>query len=287
MEQQDHSNGNGALHHQTTSGTTSNPSFRVYVDMAQEHYSNSSAVYKDSDGEETKTCIDSLKDAAHYKFSCRCGCGAKMAGYGRDIKAASKLGRDLKPEPVSTITHSCCSGTTMLNMDNIQASTANTNFQIYDGLQKPPAEDEEVKLPFVSDRYLKKAMYNLSDHEINDYHTDRPDPLEAQGVNLAERQPPAIGDLVYSLATGEGPYTLLEYKDHEVKLDDGGVNRLLCGVCRTGSGRYVSLPLADLSNHRTARPKTTTRRWGRVASVIVMLAASIAGSAIAVAYHML
>ena len=128
-------------------------------------------------------------------------------------------------------------------------------------------------------------MYSLSDADIDAYHEDRPDPLEAQGVNLSERQPPAIGDLVYSLATGEGPYTLLEYKDHEVKLDDGGVNRLLCGICRTGSGRYLRLPLADLANHWSARPKTSTRRWGKIATVIAMLAASIAGSAIALVYY--
>ena len=147
------------------------------------------------------------------------------------------------------------------------------------------SETAEKSRPFVSDRYLKKANFGLTDDEIDAYHEGRADPLEAQGVNLAERQPPGIGDLVYSLATGEGPYSLLEYEQRDVSVDGGGTRRVVCGLCRTGSGGYKSIPLADLALHYIGRPIVKKRR--RWLPVFVVLTSSLVGSLVALAYYVL
>lgn len=319
MEHQDHSNENGASEHQvssvTTSGTattvtmsTAMPSFRVYVDMEEEQSSNDSVVYTAGDGSK-KTCIDNLKNNAHYRFSCRCGCGAQFAGFGRDIKASGKIGRagaevvnvtsndsahvKITPEVV-TITRP---GHGLIMNDNGSPVAATLAADLYShGLidhtaiehtstptkETDRSEAADTPRPFVSDRYLKKASFGLSDDEIDAYHETRSDPLEAQGVKLSERQPPAIGDMVYSLATGEGPYSLLEYQQHEIDLTDGGKSRLLCGLCRTDTGGYKIIPLADLALHYDGRPIVKKRRPWLVP--LVILGSSLVGSLVAAAY---
>ena len=287
MEQHNHSNGNGVLHHQASSKTTNNPSFRVYVDMIQEHYPNNSTVYTSED-KKKKTCISTLIDDSHYKFACRCGCGARMAGYGRDIKAASRMGRDLKPEILfnDVITTTPVSLPKPISFSNapLNASTLKVNDIKLDDIKLDDIKLDDIKLdetfnlqPFVSDRYLKKALYGLSDDEINSYHEDKPDPLELRGVNLAERQPPAIGELVYSLATREGPYTLIEYKDQEIKPDNGILSRVLCGLCRKNSGKYLSIPLADLVTYEGDN-SLLRQQWSKSKTLLVMISISILGS---------
>lgn len=319
MEHQDHSNGNGAPKHQVSSTTTSSttttslPSFRVYVDMGTEQFANGPVVYTSSNDDEKKTCIDSLSDDAHYRFSCRCGCGAEFAGFGRDIKASGKIGR--APLDSVNLTSNGSAQVTLtpntvvvtqpghgLVMDDQAADkieikgepkklnakwslehTADLASQYGVEINSNREEAAEKTRPFVSDRYLQKALWGISDDEIDDYRKNRPDPLEAKGVKLSERQPPAIGDLVYSLATGEGPYSLLEYQQHEVALDDGGTTKLLCGLCRTAGSRYKIIPLADLALHWAGRPVVQVkRRW--VAPALMVLASSLIGSLAALAY---
>ena len=295
MEHQNHSNGNSNLHHQKSfTTTTSPPSFRVYVDMGTEQYANGSVVYT-SEQDVDRTCIDHLKDDAHYRFGCRCGCGASFAGYGKDIKAASKLGRSLVPAPVNGTTVTTNGGETMASLTDdfkktIKATKDSKPLEIkgeprqldaqwslenaqdiasQHGVLLTPAQhamvdhtsvpmaltpeqiaDLEIKnnradlanklRPFVPDRYLKKALFDLTDDEI--------DALE-ENTPLSGRQPPAIGDSVYSIATCEGPFTLLEQVSKNIKDSDGVEHRVLCGLLRTKRGKLRTIPLADLDTH--------------------------------------
>jgi hypothetical protein len=273
MGQHNHSNANRDLHHQTTPKTTKNPSFRVYVDMNQTYYPNKSTVYT-SEAKENKTCIDSLNDDTHYKFTCRCGCGARMAGFGGDIKAASRMGRDLKPELMisETVNYEALPVSGPVSLPNNSKVDADS-IKITNVLN--------LQQPFVSDRYLKKALYGLSDDEINSYHVNKPDSLELLGVNLADRQPPAIGELVHSLVTQEGPYTLIEYKDQEIKLDNGNLSRVLCGICRKGSGEYTSIPLADLTSCWDGYEVSVVNRLSYLSTLLIMAGVSISVASIA------
>lgn len=256
--------------------------------MSKEQYANGSVVYTSKQLGESKTCIDSLGDDAHYRFACRCGCGGEFAGYGKDIKAAAKVGRAFNPIPVDTKTTSPATTVTVVDAPP-RRLIATTSVEGTEGIaadfgivlkskNKPKALKKETR--YVSDRYLKKALYGLTDDEINAYHDENPDPLEAQGVNLSDRQPPKIGDLVYSLATGEGPYSLLEYQQHEVGLEGGSKTKLLCGLCRTKTGDFEAIPLADLAVNWDERP-ITEKPSVLVPLVMAVISAAI-GSALVV-----
>jgi len=265
------------------------PSFRVYVDMGTEEFANGAVVYTSSDDGAKKTCIDNLKNNAHYRFSCRCGCGAQFAGFGRDIKASGKIGRSKVP-PVNI--------TSNTSADVKLTSEVAIITQMGHGLVDDDSPIEEVQIksnrsetptpprPFVSDRYLKKAVWSLSDDEIDAYHSDQSDPLEAKGVNLSERKPPAIGDAVYSIATGDGPFTLLDYVQKDIKFDDDRIHKVLCGLLRAKTGKPTSIPLADLALHYAGRPatpeKSTSMLWP-----VMMIGSSILGSAVAIGFYIL
>jgi len=301
MEHQDHSTENGASEHQissittTTTTSTGMPSFRVYVDMGTEQFANGSVVYTSSASGAVQTCIDQLKDGSHYKFTCRCGCGAAFAGFGQDIKATGKIGRAATPE----VAIKTPAGHEVIMNDSQNPVVAALTADIYNShthtmsdyagvfetvAAEPGARTEPSPRPFVSDRYLKKASFSLSDDEIDAYHKERPDPLEAQGVRLSEREPPAIADMVYSLATGEGPFTLLDYEQQDVTLDDGSTRRVMCGLCRTTAGGYKSVPLADLALHYDGRPIIRKRR--SLLIPLMILGSSLMGSLVALAYFL-
>jgi hypothetical protein len=283
MEHQDHSTENGASGHlispvtsTTSSGT---PSFRVYKDMGTETFANGQVNYKAADGS-TKNCLDSLDDDERYKYGCRCGCTAVFSGFGRDIKAAFKVGQSTFPA--------------------IQALAAGTNNVLYDAstgavtvttgghtaiegdiAEKMRQDFAEKIRPFVSDRYIKKAVFGLTDDEIDADHAENPEQME--DVKLSDRQPPAISDLVYSLATNEGPYTLVDYARKKIKLDDGSEHDVFCGIVRTDKGKHISIPLADLALHWAERPVVEPKKL-RVG--LMMVASSVIGSAIGIACYL-
>lgn len=339
MEHQSHSNDNTAPDHQTFTTSANTPSFRVYVDMGTEQYANGSVVYT-SQEDQDRMCVDSLKDGAHYRFQCRCGCGAQFAGFGKDIKAAAKIGGTFKPVPVVTKTDG---GTTITTIDaeprklntrwtagpdveltardkqymDWVAERANKDVVLNDNasavtgvsasaiigalnelavdgrgdadvVESPQREEAAEKpRPYVSDRYLKKAQFGLSDDEIDAYHANRPDPLESRGVKLSERQPPAIGDVVYSLSTNDGPYTVLDYANRDVKVSNEGDIRatVLCALLRTTKGDYKSLPLADLAVDYEDRPvkKSESSIW----PILMAVTSGLLGSGLALSYFAL
>lgn len=287
MAHRNHSNGNVTPEHQvssiTTTGTTTPkmPSFRVYVDMGTENFANGSVVYT-SQVDSPKTCVDALKDDVHYRFDCRCGCGGGFAGYGRDIKASGKIGRPT-PKVVTHAGFGIISATGTTNAINITCTTPVGASIIWDDQTKAEsAEVVEKPLPFVSDRYLKKAVYSLSDDEIDEYHKNHPDPLQEKVFNLAERQPPGIGDVVYSLSTDEGPFTVIDYTQKSVSVDGANIN--VChGVVRNDEGKLINIPLADLAIHYPARPKKTKLTGHWLWPVFVVVTASIIGSTLAIA----
>jgi len=302
MEHQNHSTGNSVSGHQTFTTSAGSPSFRVYVDMGSTIFANGSTVYSSKE-DESKTCIDALGDDAHYKFSCRCGCGAQFAGYGKDIKAAAKVGRAFKPVPVldsAPPTDVFTAGTIVGALNELKPS-ADTGVEIYDRRTRSvirssttthnaPDQTPEIELmapsPYVSDRFLKKALYGLSDAEIDSYHENKPDPLEASGINLSERQPPAIGDMVYSLSTGAGPYSVIDYMHREVKLEGGETQRVLCALLRSDEGKYLGIPLADLALHFSGRAAVAKKRnW--VWSSLMAVMAAVVGSGIAIGLYSL
>lgn len=295
MEHQSHSNGNSTPDHQNITTSVGTPSFRVYVDMGTEQYdANGTVVYSSPQESVDSTCVDSLNDDSHYRFSCRCGCGAQFAGYGKDIKAAAKVGGNFKPVPVpapikTTLTTTESSDVVWVDAkprapDVVHAVEATVDITEtaevdHGGLEETP----EKQRPYVSDRYLTKAQFGLSDDEIDLYQESRPDPLEARGVDLSRRQPPGIADLVYSLSTGEGPYSLLEYQQHDIQLETGGQIRVLCALCRTAAGNYRILPLADLAIHYAERPVVKrARRWAL--PLMVVLCSSAVSAAVSLAY---
>lgn len=311
MEHQGHSNWNSSLHHHTFTTSASSPSFRVEVDMGTEEFANGKVVYTSVE-DENRTCVESLKDDAHYRFQCRCGCGATFAGYGKDIRAAARVGGDITAFPADpqigdqwynerTNTIYVCTdrkGNCPVWSEVKAASTINVEPAKLDAtwsleeavdLMDDWCEDEEIVVetekreeaaekprPYVSDRYLKKAQFDLSDEEIDVYAEGKDDPLVSLGVDLSRRQPPAIADLVYSLVTGQGPMTLLEYQDKEIKVE-GEKKRILCGLCRTKKGKYVKVPLADLAVEYPGREVAGGSFWR---TALMMLAAGIGGSVI-------
>jgi len=275
--------------------------------MGTQTFANGSVVY--TSDEDQKTCIDNLKDDAHYRFSCRCGCGGQFAGFGRDLKASAKIGR----APVVGVGGDAEHENAVAIRDPIRAAIKADIYNAYNDHTHEISSPREV-IPvapmtpvsmtqkileevvdvsetggapraqlFVSDRYLKKAQFDLSDDEIDAYQEGKDDPLAEQGVELSRRQPPGIADLVYSLSTGEGPYSLLEYQQREVRIEGGGQTRVLCGLCRTAAGRYKTIPLADLAIHYAGRPVVKkARKW--ILPVVVVLTSSAVSAAVSLAY---
>jgi hypothetical protein len=291
--------------------------------MGTENYANGKITYTSVE-DVNRSCVENLKDDAHYRFQCRCGCGATFAGYGRDIRAAARVGGDITAFPSDpqigdqwydqrTNTIYVCSDRnddrpvwnkvepTVITTNGAGELAATAAYydlknKVDEVLEEEEAEEESVMLDpipspavveavppvYVSDRYLKKAQFDLSDEEIDAYAKESEDPL-VPWMNLSKRQPPAIGDLVYSLVTGKGPMSLLEYQDKEIKVE-GETKRILCGLCRTQDGKYVKEPLADLDVEfpNRARPK----RWATWKVGLAMILSGIVGSAISLgAWH--
>ena len=138
--------------------------------------------------------------------------------------------------------------------------------------------------PFVSDRYLMKAIFKLTDDEIDAARANEPDPLEGKGVNLSERRPPAIADEVYSLSTGKGPFTLIDHVSKSLSDEDGASHTVVCGLLRNAAGKLVVVPLADLV---LASPDRELRRPSKGSWVMLTLAMILSlaiGSGIALGY---
>lgn len=254
-----------------------------------------------------KTCIELLKGSVHYKFLCRCGCGATFAGYGRDIKAADIVGRDShavrsfkpvpqpkpetpkvaappEPSPVPapifavtgqsgsdvTITASGLTDTlssnlvfhqpsqpTPVTLDSAWANQPAAPKIIIDSsdlvmstsqetTEAQPAQKEETPpRPLVPDRLIKKAVWKLTEDEVNE--TAEETDLTIALTKLSDRDPACVGDRVYSLATGRGPFTLVEYSQKNIKSEDGESYRVFVGVLLDADGKCVSLPAADLT----------------------------------------
>jgi len=300
MEHQDHSTENGTSEHPISSVTyttsSRTPSFRVYKDMRTETFANGQVNYKTADGS-IKNCLDSLNDDERYNYGCRCGCTAVFSGLGRDIKAAFRIGQSTFPAIQAIVSGqmiTSSSSSSALDYPRRYEEpaaigepykwTRTTHAQdVSDEIQRSRQELAKKLRPFVGDRYIKKAVFGLTDNEIDADHAEHPE--QQEDMKLSDRQPPAISDLVYSLATNEGPFTLVDYARKTIKLDDGESHGVFCGIVRTDQGNHISIPLADLALHWAGRPVVKKTRWVRTAAM--MIASSVIGSAIIVAWYLL
>lgn len=213
--------------------------------------------YSSSDGAKI-TDISSLKDDVNYRYYCRCGCGAWFAGYGYDLKASSSVGPNVyisESESVDTLSKEDGQSSQKTDEDDntvnihktILEDTAIIDsrkvFQEDKQNEQNSAHSSNSRRPFVPDRFLKKALWGLSDDEID----SEANKTSTQITNrLSDRDPPAVGDLVVSVSTGDGPYTLLDYAHREIQVDHESKHRVYCGIIRSSSGRCSSVPLADL-----------------------------------------
>lgn len=247
--------------------------------METEEFENGQVSYTNAFGAK-KRCVDSLKDDVRYSFDCRCGCGSGFSGYGRDIKASRNLGQSTFPAVMNMHSHVLPLVSNPPSVLTTSTPAGGIQFVSSDVLGAI-ARTEKPERPFVSDRYLKKAMFDLNDDEIDQDAEATDDQLETEGFRLSERKPPAIGDLVYSLATNRGPYSLIDYGKKEVTFPDGDTVTVLCGLVRTAKGDHIKIPLADLANHWGDRP-TEKRKWS---GFMKMIGAAIIGSAIVVGHY--
>lgn len=205
------------------------------MDMAQ---SNEKVVvdYRTQTG---NTCsFNDLQDETHYTFNCRCGCGAVLAGYGKDIKSVARIGSQ-PPESMSEDTQN-------------EIDTARLEFAM------------KVR-PFVSDRYIQKAIFKLSDDEIDELAKAREaagkvDPVIENGGGAEDNDPPEVGNTVYSKVTRDGPYTVADFAMARVRVNEGNLATvqdlsMWCGILRTTDGRYINIPVGDLVKKLPEPPK--------------------------------
>jgi hypothetical protein len=245
MEHQDHSTENGAPEHlisPITTATTSSgtPSFRVYKDMGTENFANGQVLYKGPDGS-SKNCLDALNDDERYNYGCRCGCSAVFSGFGRDIKAAFSIGQSTFPAILALGD----TGTNELLYDASTGTVESVTPVTTETVTTPTSI--EIKRPFVFDRYIKKAIFGLSDDEI--------DALDQEGetFELSNRNPPGIGELAWSLSSQTGPFVVVEYVREKVKVGKQ-VHDVWHALVKTPKGGFVSLPLADLVSFKEELP---------------------------------
>lgn len=223
MEHQSHSTYSGPDGHTVT---VSIPGHRVYIDMTSS--SEKPKVCYKSPGGHVVELVDALDDETHYRFECRCGCAAQFAGFGKDVKAAARIGRPVRTPPIARP-----SG------DN--NSHEHVDHQVREFAMK-------VR-PFVSDRYIQKSMFNLTDDQIDDLATKKNevDPVIAAGGGQDGRDPPEVGATVRSKSTGDGPFTVVDFTNSKIIIGEEKQEHLTwCGVLRTTSGNYTTLPVADL-----------------------------------------
>jgi hypothetical protein len=92
--------------------------------------------------------------------------------------------------------------------------------------------------------------------------------------------------MVYSLSTGAGPYSVIDYMHREVKLEGGEAQKVLCALLRSDEGQYLGIPLADLALHFSGRPAVAKKRNWIWSSLLAVMAAVI-GSGIAIGFYTL
>ena len=290
--------------------TTSKGSTLIRVEMSMDNTNrqNESTIYT-STTNGYMCAIDDLIDTDHYEFICRCGCGDRFAGYGSDIKAANVVGvesdsiqvegsnvnleENLPPYQATTVSV----GTAWIaDREDFEESFTVGNGQCMEmtvASIQPTEEEMKADLElvegspiaarrYVSDRYVMKAIWGLTDEEIDrvSRETDHKDLLETMGVDLSRRQPPAIASKVYSMSTGEGPFTLVDYKDTYMSVGRES-HKVLCGVCRNDRGKLQAIPLADLTTDWTESPvkvSTFDRVFEGAALGVLLLTSGICGS---------
>lgn len=221
MEHQHHSN---HLSSPSQTLTTSSPGTWVYLDMTQMH-AEPGMVYQTASGNSCN--FNELQDSEHYTFKCRCGCGELFAGYGRDIRSAARI--DSEPQTPS------------YEATQSESISAQVEFAM------------KVR-PFVSDRYIQKAIFKLSDDEIDGLAEQRAaqgkvDPVIEHGGGAEDNDPPEVGCTVYSKVTRDGPYTVLDFTMARIVFGDGDArqtHQTWCGVLRTSDGSYIHIPVGDL-----------------------------------------
>lgn len=217
-------------HHSTWSDdpgqavTTSSPATWVYMSMDPADR-NLFIATNTSTGD--SVVYEKLVDDDHYSFACRCGCGDLYAGFGRDIKTAATIETQL-PE---------------LSCEESSPVTGDE-----------PAEPTMKSRPFVSDRYIQKAIFDLTDEEIDAVAERRAaegyvDPVIKHGGGAEDGDPPEVGKTVYSRVTRDGPYTVLDFTMAKIMVGDGPtaqIHQTWCAVLRTQAGNYIHLPVGDL-----------------------------------------
>lgn len=190
---------------------------------------NPGFVYKTKSG--NTVSFNDIQDEAHYSFSCRCGCEASFAGYGKDIKSAARISKS--PDEVAK-----------------EVNTARVEFAMKTS-------------PFVSDRFLQKAVFKLTDDEIDALAVERAkegkvDPVIEHGGAAEGNEPVQVGTSVYSKVTREGPFTLTDFTMANIKVGEGDtamVHRTYCGILRTPTGHYITVPVGDLVYKLPELPK--------------------------------
>jgi hypothetical protein len=249
--------------------------------MGTEKFANGQVIYRSHTG--NKTCIDSLKNDAFYRFSCRCGCGAEFGGYGKDLKAGKMIGA--KPPTVTTNTTtglgigasnnaSALPGSGLIiaasnGTNPVEASSKPIKLNTPKGhkikIRKNRAEAAMKIRPFVSDRYILKAIFKLSDDEI-----DKLDREKEKKYKLSNRNPPGIGDIAWSISDKKGPYVVVEYDQREIKAD-GGSCKVWHAIVKTPKGKFSAIPLADLVPYKDALPADKGGIFAFFKSVVIFL----------------
>lgn len=215
--------------------TTSTAAKWVYRDMTHSNVP-SPVIFRTKSGKDFQ--FKDLESDAHYSFPCRCGCGDTFAGYGRDIKFAAKIGFQT-PSLVS----------------ETSAEVAATRMEFAMKVR-----------PFVSDRYIQKAIFKLTDDEIDQMAEQKVlegkvDPVIQHGGGADGNEPPEVGVTVWSKVTGQGPFTVMDFTMAKIKVNDGElaqIHQTYCAVLREKSGRYITVPVGDL----VKRPPESDRSRG-------------------------
>lgn len=179
--------------------------------------------------------FNDIQDEIHYSWTCRCGCGSTVAGYGKDIKSAARI-------------HS------QPTVNSGEVATRENAARL----------EFSMKIrPYVSDRFIQKSIFKLTDDEIDAMAAQRAkegkvDPVIEHGGAAEGHEPVQVGTTAYSKVTREGPFTVADFTMADIKVGEGEtamLHKTYCGVLRTESGRYITVPVADLVSKLPELPK--------------------------------
>lgn len=215
------------------------------------------------DGQPVMSPVSSLQPSATYRYVCRCGCGEIFERSGAEIKNTVPL--LVKAQSIETPTTS----TSML----VTTITTTSEIQSLDEISETGPTPEELLL-------VEAAMDNAAEQR----RAAKEDPVMSE----EESEPdPVIGDVVWSKATGKGPFVIIAgtFVDVraarlEISVPESGVYvrertradellRLDAWLVRDNAGRTATFPKAEL---------TTVRQFERLNLTKILLWAATFGA---------